>query len=104
MIPALCAAPDGGFWALERTSSYPAPDGGIISERSGSNSYRLLHFAADGSLETEFLLDSGAISADTFLARMQADSAGNVVIVYARSSLRILILRGTHARFLPEQL
>ena len=38
MIPALCAAPDGGFWALERTSSYPAPDGGIISERSGSNS------------------------------------------------------------------
>lgn len=80
MIPALCAAPDGGFWALERTSSYPAPDGGIISERSGSNSYRLLHFAADGSLETELLLDSGAISADTFLARMQADSAGNVYL------------------------
>ena len=80
MIPALCAAPGGGFWALERTSSYPAPDGGIISERSGSNSYRLLHFAADGSLETELLLDSGAISADTFLARMQADSAGNVYL------------------------
>ena len=80
-IPALCAAPDGGFWALERTSSYPAADdGGIISERSGTNSYRLLHFAADGSLETELLLDSGAISADTFLARMQADSAGNVYL------------------------
>ncbi len=91
-IQFLVPAADGGLWALEAqyhfTDTVAAgsvdtateADEQAAEEVSSSTSYRLLHFAADGTQLDAFSPDLSVFGGDAYLSSFYVDSAGNLYL------------------------